>query len=363
MMVEILNYKCPSCTAKIVFDPKTQKWNCEYCGSSFTLEDLEKHSSTKSENIDVIDKKVKKKMTKEEKEYRGIKEDMDVYHCSSCGAEVIVDQNTSASFCVYCKNTAIIKSKLTGEFAPAFIIPFKNTKDEMIEAFKKIGKGKPLMPKIFNNPKNIEEFTGVYIPFWIFDCSTEGKISGSAKRIITWTTGSNMYTKTDTYSVSRNGNLNFEMIPVDGSSRFADDIMNSIEPFEYKDLTKFSYSYLSGFLSEKYDVNKEEAFEVAKERAKNSIVEGLSNDITGYMSKSIITKEIDVSQSKCDYILLPVWMLNVKFGDKLHIIAMNGQTGKMIGDLPVSKKRAFVMWFIIFIVTFIATTLICWMIR
>lgn len=334
-----LDYKCPSCDAILKFDPHGQNWKCEFCKSEYTLEDLQKH-----------DKKVGKKELSEEHTTKMDKDanGMDIYICNNCGAQIVADENTSATFCVYCKNTAILKNKLVDEFNPDYVIPFKFTKEDAIEKFRTIGKGKPLMPKIFNDPKNIEETKGIYIPFWLYDINTSGSIQADSKRITTWVTGNYSHTKTDVYLSTRAGNMEYKRIPVDGSKHFADDIMNSIEPFDYNDLKKFTHSYLSGFLAEKYDLPNEEAVKVAQNRSEESTVKTLKADIKGFNVVNVVKKDIKCEKINDDYALLPVWLLNVNYKGKLRTFAMNGQTGKMIGNIPVDPIKAIIWWVAVF---------------
>ena len=276
------DYKCPSCNAILKFDPHGQNWKCEYCKHEYNLEELKAYN----EKIGRKELKDEHKV-KLEKDYNG----MDIYTCNNCGAQIVADENTSATFCVYCKNTAILKNKLVDEFNPDYVIPFKFTKEDAIEKFRKIHK--PLMPKIFNNPKNIEETKGIYIPFWLYDYNTSGIVDFHAERVTSWTSGQYHYTKTDTYAVKRGGSVEFYNLPVDGSKKFDNSIMNSIEPFNYADLKPFNHSYLSGFLAEKYDVNNEDARSDAENRASNSLENVLKNDVKGYTSVRTSNKSIN----------------------------------------------------------------------
>lgn len=345
-MNNTLDHKCPSCNAVLKFNPHTQNWTCEYCRNTFNLEQILEYENKSG--------KVLEKENKDNKE-------IDLYICNNCGAQIIADENTSTTSCVYCKNTAILKDKLQGKFNPDYLIPFKHTKEDAINAFKKLGKGRILMPKEFNKKDNISEMSGIYIPFWLYDYDAEGTVNADCKRITTWTSGNYRYTKTDTYLATREGSMSFEHVPVDGSKRFENDIMNSIEPFDYKDLKEFNYSYLSGFLSEKYDVDKELASKDATDRAKNSFIEQMKNDIHGYNTVIPTTNSINLSNSKSYYVLLPVWMLNIKYKDKIYTFAMNGQTGKLIGNIPIDKKKAILIWILLFVVSFLIVFGICYL--
>lgn len=317
------------------------KWKCDYCASIFSLDEVNKFNEKKELK--------KSKITK----------DFSSYSCPDCGAQIIMDDVTTATFCVYCGNTAIIKNKLEGEFAPSKIIPFKVTKEQALQTFSKYKKGKIFMPKEFTDPNNVEKISGIYIPFFIYDCDVNANINVRATKVHSWSDSRYHYTKTDIYNVSTAGNMHFENIPVDGSTRFPDDIMNSIEPFDYNDLKEFNSSYLSGFLSEKYDTSMDELFPVAQNRAVNTANQELLNTVTGYATKSISNNNTIVQKNNTsEYVLLPVWMLNVKYKGKFYTLAMNGQTGKFIGNVPIDKLKVLKYWLGIFAGSSVLATLI-----
>lgn len=341
--MDVLDHECPSCGANIPFNPNTQRWDCKYCGASYTLEDFEKYDNEikkgneKKENIDV---------------------DMDEYTCPNCGAKVVTDTNTSATSCVYCGSTTILKNRLQGEFRPSKVIPFSQSKEKAVAEFYKFSKKKWFAPKEFCRIENIQKVEGVYIPFWLYNCDSNGRIVADAKRVTSWTTGDYRYTKTDYYNCIREGNMEFEGVPVDGSTKFADDIMDSIEPYNYENMKEFNPSYLSGFLAEKYDVEKDDAYSRAKMRVKNTTLEELKNDISGYNFVNVINSDVNIEKTKDEYVLMPVWMLNIKYKDKMHTFAMNGQTGKMVGDVPISAKKLIITALIIEIILLTISTLI-----
>ena len=329
-MSKVLDNKCPSCGAAIHFKPELGKFKCDYCDSEFTAEQLK--------DMD--------KLSKEEDNYSNYVN----YNCPDCGAEIITDDNTAATFCVYCGNTSIIKNRLSGEFAPSKIIPFKVEKKKAIEAFKNLRKGRPLTPKFFTNEKNIEKIQGVYIPFWLYDVNVSGTIEAKATKVSSWTSGDTHYTKTDYYKVIRSGEMSYNKVPVDGSTRFNNDMMNSIEPFDYGKLIDYNHAYLSGFLAEKYDVSSDDAFNDAKTRTLNSTRDEMLSSMIGYSSKNITSNNLDSSINNKEYVLLPVWMVNVKYNGNYYLFAMNGESGKFIGNIPLDKKKAFIFTIIIFVI-------------
>lgn len=346
-----LDNKCPACGAPILYKPNLKKWKCDYCKSEFTLEEMKKYNNASNEKNN-IKEEVKKEIQKENDNTNYYE-----YNCKDCGAKIIADENTAATFCVYCGNTAILKEKLSGKFAPDMIIPFKNEKEKAIESFKSLNKGRPLMPNFFNDEKNIEKIKGVYIPFWLYDVKVNGELDATSTTSTTWTVGDTVYTKTDTYRLEREGEMSFNKIPVDGSTRFDNDIMNTIEPFNYSELEEYNHAYLSGFLAEKYDVDEETSFKDAEERSLNSARDTIKDDM-GMGIKTIVNDTLASTKLLTKYVLLPVWMINVKYKDKFYTFAMNGQTGEFVGNIPVDKKKAFIYGILTFVITFILVVLI-----
>ena len=339
--MDVLDHECPSCGANIHFNPTTQRWDCKYCGASYDLKDFEKY-----------DKEIKNE------DEKSIDVDIDEYSCANCGAKVVTDSNTSATSCIYCGSTTILKNRLQGEFRPSRVIPFSKTKEMAVNEFYKFAKKKWFAPKSFCRKENIRKVEGVYIPFWLYNCNSNGKIVADARRISTWRSGDYQYTKTDYYNCIREGNMVFENVPVDGSSKFADDIMDSIEPYNYEGMQEFSPSYLSGFLAEKYDVEKDDAYSRAKMRVKNTTVDELKKDIMGFNIVNVKNDNVNIEKIKDEYVLMPVWLLNIKYKDKMHTFAMNGQTGKMVGNVPISIGKMFLTGFITEIVLLVIFTII-----
>ena len=345
--MDALDHKCPACGAVLKFSPKDQKWSCEYCGSKFTLEELQKYKNASSAN-----QNQKTKVEKSEKV-----EEMDVYRCNSCGAEIVADSNTTATFCVYCGNTAILKERIQNSRVPDAIIPFQKVKEDAVLAFKQLVKHKPLVPKSFKSKKNIEKITGIYIPFWAYDFNVDGTVEFHATDIHTWSDSRNRYTKTDQFSVVCEGSMHYDRVLADASSRFPDELMDSLEPFSYSDLKEYNHAFLSGFLSEKYDVLESVAVDRAKDRTLNTSVSLLQGQVH-HQNSSVRKNGLSLKQTDLNYILLPVFMVNIKYRDKIYTFAMNGQTGKIVGELPYGVKEIILWSFGIFLACFLVCILL-----
>ncbi len=267
-----------------------------------------------------------------------------VYNCPSCGAEIITDETTAATSCVYCGNPTVVPGQLGGNLKPDYVIPFKLNKEAAIKALKNHYNKKPLLPKEFKDQNHIEEIKGVYVPFWLFDCDADAYMEYNGQKIRTWRSGNYDVTETSHYHVVREGEICFAKIPVDGSTKMPDAHMDAIEPYNYNEMVAFSTAYLPGFFADKYDVDAEESVERANTRIKNSTTSSFGSTLKEYTTWNVKNADIKIKQGEIKYALLPVWLLTTKWKNENYLFAMNGQTGKLIGDLPISKSKLF-GWF------------------
>lgn len=354
MRSKVLDNKCPSCGAPILYSATTHNWKCDYCKSEFSLEEMKKYNNASSD-INNDNTGVEKVVKQNDEKVNYV-----TYLCKNCNAEIIADENTASTFCIYCGNTAIIKEKLSGEFAPSQIIPFKKDKKFAIEAFKSLKKGRPFIPKEFINEKNIEKITGVYIPFWLYNVLVGGEIKAKSTHVTSWRSGDYSYTKTDIYAMDSVGEMTFTKVPVDGSTRFENDIMNAIEPFDYNELEKYNHAYLSGFLAEKYDIDSDTAFEDANKRTIKSTTDKMLSDMRVPGVKVITENTLAATKTSTEYVLLPVWLVNVKYNNKYYLFAMNGQTGEFVGNIPINIPKVIISSILMFAIIAAIVILICY---
>ena len=228
--MDTLNYKCPNCSAGLTFDSKEQKMKCEFCGSTYSLEELDKLA----EQQDTVeeDKTEKWKGFEPEQWQSDEKSNMAVWNCPSCGAEILAEKTTGSTVCPYCDNPMIMPEQFKDSYRPDYIIPFMKSKKEAKQALKAHYEGKPLLPKVFKDENHLEEIRAVYVPFWLFDLDTAGRFSYEATKTRVWEDDDYNYTATRFYHVARAGKINFRKIPVDGSKAIDDTMMEAIEPYE-----------------------------------------------------------------------------------------------------------------------------------
>jgi len=344
MSAGVTNYQCPACTGPLQFSSEMGKLVCEYCGNDYEpdyIEDIYSNEEAKDSGEMPSWATGEAGMAWSETETASLR----AYSCPSCGAEIICDHTTAATSCVYCGNPTIVPGQLGGALKPDYVIPFQLDKEAAKEKLRAYYKNKRLLPKSFSGGNHIEEIKGIYAPFWLFDGKADAHVRFSAKRVHKRTSGNYEITTIENYRIVREGNVTFYKVPVDGSTKMPDAHMDAIEPYDYKDLREFSTAYLPGFLADKYDLDAAECAPRANSRIRGSVEMALKSTVTGY---SLVTPEltnIRLRQGEVKYALLPVWMLHTKWNGKSFLFAMNGQTGKLIGDLPIDKGR-YLAWLV-----------------
>lgn len=341
-MSELIEFKCPCCGGAIEFNANAQTMKCPYCDSEFSPQSYKEASEELGNFTEMADSMEWQKS--EASGWRtGEEEGLVTYICNSCGGEIIADENTAATKCPFCDNPVVMSGKLSGTLRPDYVIPFKLDKSKAILGLKNHLQGKRLLPKVFKDENHIEEIKGVYVPFWLFDADASSAATYNATRLRSWSDSKFNYTETSHYSVVRAGNISFEHIPVDGSSKMPDSLMESIEPYDFSQAVDFETAYLSGYLADKYDVPAETGVSRVNERIKQTCARELRNTVNGYASVVPTSSTTSLGNAKVKYALYPVWLLNTDWNGQRYTFAMNGQTGKFVGDLPMDKN-AYYKW-------------------
>ncbi len=355
-MSDVLEYKCPCCSGKVEFSAESQQMKCPYCDAEFTIEAVSEQEETVPSESQMHWESSTEEWNQEEIE------NMHVYRCQSCGGEIIAEQTTGASKCPYCDNPVIMTGQFSGDLRPDYVIPFKLNKEDAKSALLKHFEGKKLLPKIFRSQHQIDEIKGVYVPVWLFDAQADASVTFKAHKSKKWSDANFDYHEKSYYSAFRKGRMDFERIPVDGSSKMDDDLMESIEPFDFKNAVTFQTAYLSGYLADKYDVDSEQSRERADKRIKNSVEEAFKKTVTGYESVSTEKVQLHLKNATVKYALYPVWLLNISWNGTVYKFAMNGETGKFVGNLPLDKGQAIKKFLLIMTIISVIAYLILYVI-
>ena len=346
-MSSTVTYKCPNCGAGLLFDAESQKFACEFCLSAFAESELDTEAQTLERE-------------QEEKETQEFSEEVNAYICNSCGAEILADKSTVADFCYYCHNPIVIEARVSGMQRPAKIIPFKFSKEEAVDAFLRFAKKKKFVPKDYFSPEQTDKIKGVYYPFFVVDAETQATLTATGKKLRSWRAGDYRYTETSVFDVERSGEIRFEDVTTAAISTEDRNMLEGILPFPKEDPIDFKMPYLQGFVAKARDLEREQLSQGVRQRMTGYAEGLLSSTVRGYSSVSGKRTELKISSSKWDYTLMPIWILNYHRKGKKYTYAMNGSTGKIYGELPISPSRLAIFAGIISAVSAALAFLIGW---
>ena len=358
-MSQIAEQKCPACGAPLRFDPASGKLVCDYCGTTVDLQPAAAKPGGKPAPASPSSSKPKPSSGKsaaapEEADNAANKEvmegfdfahmtdmvtdpnamDLPVYNCVSCGAEVIAPAEQMALTCPYCGNNIVLTEKVSGKLRPDGVIPFKIQAKDLPEAVNRFYHGKKLLPRRFFSESTMGKVTGVYVPFWVFTGDLKGRLYYNAQTSASSRRGDYIITQTNHYKLVRDAALSFDGLPVDASGRIEDRLMDSLEPFDTSLTQPFDMRYLAGFTADRFDQPKRDMADRAKKRMKNTTYKLVDSRAgAGY---GVVTRTGGRLNASLDakYILFPVYMFDISHAGKNYHFAVNGQTGKVVGDLP-----------------------------
>lgn len=353
----VISYKCPNCDGELVFHPATQKYKCEYCASAFSQEELDQllpgqgrqiqpnsgpqegHAAGRQENATASERQA---------------EEGNIYQCPSCGAQIVKDDTTAASFCYYCHNPVVLSGRVSGEYLPHKIIPFAIDKKQATEKFLDYVHSKKFVPKAFFNKSQIDKISGVYFPYWMVDMDMEGSMRAEGRNVRVWRSGDTEYTETKIYHVERAGELHLEDITKNALKKANSKLSSGVLPYDMAKAKEFHMGFLSGFLAEKRDMGQAELAGEVRAEAKEYGEQLLKDTVHGYSSLSVRDCRLDCRKENWEYVLLPVWTVTYKGRDgKMYYYSMNGQNGAVYGELPIDYKKVWMLSGMVYLVVFL----------
>lgn len=320
-MAGTINFKCPSCGAYLEFDPGRQRFVCAYCGADFDEQSIREQSDRR-------EKETRKEQAADHSSLRS-------YHCQNCGAEIVTDETTAATRCYFCHNPVVISDRISDEFRPDAVIPFAIEKEQAKSQFDDFLHKHRFTDRRFFEQSELENFSGVYYPYWIGEFSGKGSYTGQGQTVHTVTTGHYLVTTTNYYRLEREGRLTFRNMIRKALTKADRQLSDGIHPYDPEGMKPFASGYLSGFLAEKRDIEAGEA--------QADMSEEIRGYIDGLMTQNTDLQSLNGQASfapddvQMRYVMLPAWVQtwHNKRSGKVYYYMINGQTGKTCGKLPL----------------------------
>lgn len=307
-------YKCPTCNGALRFSTQAHALHCMWCGNTYDVADASVHQM---------------RLTTQG------------YLCPECGARLMTEEFVAATTCPYCGNNEITPHRFGGAFEPDLIIPFSVSRQQAIQSYQKTVAQRRYLPNDYEDKAQIVSVEGAYVPFWLQ--------SGTVSFDFTYV---GIYKKDNRNYVSnhrRMGTYEFARVPADASDRMPDDIMDSIEPYNYEELVPYDPGYLPGFMAERYTVAADEVNRRVNVRVANSACSAAMSTLDSMYDTRYPDHDryhATVARSRIEQVLLPVWLVVVLYREEKYVVGVNGQTGKVAVNLPIDKgkRRAAVLW-------------------
>lgn len=311
-------YECPNCSANLKYNIRMRTLHCSHCSTTVSPYLFQEEQGAE-----------------EHTEY-----EVTVFTCSQCGGEIISEDTTAATFCSYCGTSAILNSRISKEKCPKYIIPFSQEEENCRAAYKKMMKLAFFAPDDLKDESHIKKFRGIYMPYWVYSFSKKGPISfkGSKEK------RSGDYIVTTHFNINCDIDAEYNGIAYDASSTFCDTLSTAIAPFDINKGKPFTPAFLSGFYADTSDVDDSLYIIDAEQMAVNIQYEQLHKRFTGYdirkpENASSLKSALQPDHYSADLALFPVWFLSYRKNNRVAYATVNGQTGKVVADLPVDIKK------------------------
>lgn len=339
--MSVISYKCPNCDGELIFDPKTQKYKCEYCFSLFSQEELDAMKpAEQEERVESVDETFEEDAQNTKEQKSDDTGEAVIYSCPSCGAEIVTDATTAATFCYYCHNPVVLGGRLSGDFMPDQVVPFSIEKKAAEQKFLEYLNKKKFIPRAFFNKKQMEHLSGVYFPYWVYETSMRGHMDAKATKTRVWRSGDTEFTETRFFDVEREGRIVLKDMTENALNKANKVLAEGILPYRMEEAKPFQYGFLSGFLAEKRDIEKAQISDQMRSEAREYAGKMLRETVHGYATVTGQRNGFSDQKENYSYTLLPIWTLTYKGKDgNTYYYSMNGQTGKVCGKLPIDYKK------------------------
>ncbi len=359
-VMESATMKCPGCGAGLEFDPKQKKMICSFCKTGYGIMELRRlrngtaavpgngengstavpgngTNGTANQGNPGTENRLP---AWDDEEYLNL----NVYRCSSCGAEMMTTDTEVSGFCSYCGQSTVLFDRISREYKPDYILPFSITKEEALDCAVKRLEEAICMPDEVRNIKT-ESVCGIYMPYWIYN----GTLKMKARCEVRTGAGNGMnkaYEKVLSETAE---------IPMDASERYSDYTSAHLNPYPLAEKKPFLPEYLAGFYADRRDVSQDvrenEAREIMKEDMLRRWMATLSDlpsremtEMYAELYKATKTIKTSASEERYElhsvrYVLLPVYFITFRLKDEPVILLVNGCTGRLVGGVPADERK------------------------
>lgn len=326
--------KCPQCGGVMKFDPATGNLKCPYCEYEAKITQKEELPE-KAEELDFFAAE-----HTANKDW-GVK--TKTVLCKACGAETIYDAQQTSAVCPFCGSNQVMDAPEQDTMSPGGVVPFRISDKEVSDLFHRWINKKWFCPKLAKDSAKPKRFKGIYLPYWTFDTNTYSSYHGEYG--IDHTTedeDGNTHTTTDWHWTSGSYDEFFNDELVLASRSHDTSLLRKLEPFDTENNKAYDPEYIAGFVAERYTIGLKDSWDIATDSIDKKLKQSISQKIR-FENNADHVRGVNVSTSFQDitykYLLLPIWVSNFKYKEKVYQFMINGQTGKVSGRIPLSIPK------------------------
>ena len=326
------SFHCPSCGDEMKTDGNIL--SCPYCGNNEQLSAV--NSDTEELDFNAL-------------ETESVWQEPITQRCGRCGSETAYIPGTVPGPCIYCANNNISSLDKPYGVRPSMIAPFRLTSGQAAAHLDGWLKKRFLAPFPFKKELSSSSINGLYLPYWSFGANANAEYAGQAGSYYQdteiYTSSSGERTQAKNRRVRR---VRWRMVSGCYNKKFSDiifgdvshidaKVIKRIEPFKLSELVKYDDRYVSGFAIERYKLGLKASWD----RAKAYMGTVLRDDITAIVKRgSDVTGSVNIATEYTDIshqlLLFPIWISTYRFRNKAFNVYINGQTGEIFGESPVS---------------------------
>jgi predicted RNA-binding Zn-ribbon protein involved in translation (DUF1610 family) len=349
-------YPCPMCNAELVYSASKDRMICQYCGyeapvsETGSMTEIQTQTEIDQASVDAVEEHDLSEGLKMAAAQEGWGTDTRSFKCSSCSATITAEPNVTATVCPFCGSHHVLAQEQSARvIRPESLLPFQIDQKTAITEFRTwLGRGWFRPNEVKRIAQNADaRVQGVYLPFWTFDAQTFSRWQAEA--------GYHYYV-TEQYTVTVNGKREtrtrqvqktrwqhasgrhdefFDDVLVFATRSVNEKILQRIYPFDTTELIPYQPQYLSGWRAEEYQIGLEEGWEmgqsIIKDRVRSACAQAVPGDT--YRNLRVQTQFEDITFK---HTLLPVWIASYRYNQKVYNFMVNGQTGKVQGEAPIS---------------------------
>ena len=348
-----VRFPCGNCGSELTWDPDADAMLCAYCQTSVPVPRAEGTI-------------VERPLTDADLAERGYGVERRVLRCDNCGASVTLDRSATASSCAYCGSSQVLAQEANrNAIRPESIVPLDVGRATAEQAFKH------WIKRLWFRPNAIKKADptaaiGLYVPFWTYDCAVHSEWSADAGYY---------YYETEYYTVTVNGKTEtrtrqvrhtrwvpawgrrddfYNDILINASRGLPENLVLKLGNFDLRALEPYRPEYLAGWRAEEYQRDLAAGWQAALHFVESSQQQRCANDVPGDTQRNLRVRNA-VRDASWKHILLPIWVIHYRFAGKVYPVLIHGQTGRVVGNAPLSWVK--VLLLVVVVLTAIAVAL------